>query len=255
MERRWAATSNLTYEPAENRRGVYATLAMIGALAVLSALMFAAAPGDTGGQAPRQDSGGGGADPGSPERAAPPEDPSFPCEAIGYSDVRLSAEEKDRLQEATERFVLTAYGDPGSDPAAYERDLEGLVVPECFWRSQAGGYAEGVEEVARAGEAAPPSSRVFAQDLAVFDFQRANRVTDYESGAEYVEAEVEAVWVSREAEGELVGKQELLRFARQAGGGEDWKVTGGLTLMSGTGVYPEHQHAVDEKIEEIEDGG
>jgi hypothetical protein len=58
--RGWAATSNRTYEPAENRRGVLATLALIGALVALSALMFAAFPGrggDLGGLAPRPGDG------------------------------------------------------------------------------------------------------------------------------------------------------------------------------------------------------
>ncbi len=225
-ERRWAATSNRTYDPADDRRGVLATLALIGALVVLSGLMFAASPGGSSRDTSQWGSAGDETGAPSSETPAGPQDLSFLCETSGYPPVDLSVGQKDRLQQATERFVLGAYGDPGSDPEAYERRLRKLVVPECFWQSQAGGYAEGIEEVARAGEAAPPSSEVFAKELATFDYQGASRVTDPESGAEYVKAEVIAVWVSRKADGELVGKQQSLRFAKEAGSGGAWEVIG-----------------------------
>ena len=213
---RWEATSNPSYEPVEERRGVLATLALIGALVALGVVLMAASPG--GGEVeesgergdPGREAGEGAAAPSAPD------DLSFLCAGdYGTEEVILEAEARDRVQEEVERFVLTVYGDPGTDPAGYERSVEGLVVGECFWDSPAGGIVNGMEEVARAGgKANAPSDYTFARELSHFEIDYARRGEDLDSGVGYTKVVGTAVWVSEEPDGDPRAWQEDLELGK-----------------------------------------
>ena len=166
-----------------------------------------------------------------------PEDLSFLCEgSIGAEEINLDAETRNQVQEKVEEFVLTAYGDPGSDPAKYEESVRDLVVGDCFWQSLAASNVNDMEEVARTGgEANAPSasydSPTFARKLAVFDVEYARRGKDYDSGVGYTKVDGTAVWVSEESNGDARAWEESLTLARSPVAGlEDWKVISGQNI-------------------------
>ena len=250
---RWEATSNPSYEPVEERRGVLATLALIGALVALGVVLMAASPG--GGEVeesgergdPGREAGEGAAAPSAPD------DLSFLCAGdYGTEEVILEAEARDRVQEEVERFVLTVYGDPGTDPAGYERSVEELVVGECFWESPASGYVNDMEEIARAGgKANAPSgsydSPTFARELSHFDIDYARRGEDLESGASFTKVVGTAVWVSEESNGDPRAWQESVTVGKNAAAGEDWKIISGQTIPPT--VDPEYQSYLPAGVE------
>ncbi len=257
-----------TYEPAEGRRGVYATLALMAGLVVLSLVALSALPGPSGGmlgEPAGRDAGGGEGPAGEPSEVASedpaPESLSFFCSdnTVRYWDsVRLAVEEKDRAQAAVERFILAAYGDPGADAWAYEARVEPLVLG-CFWESFAGGYAEEVEEFARAGgrEGAGRSSVTapsvgYALDLVLFEVTSAQQKV-YEGGVGYLTMQGNAVWVVEEQDGELGGREQRLELVRKAGDDEGWKVMSGAPMPPGYST--ETRHEVKERIEELQYGG
>ena len=140
------------------------------------------------------------------------------------------------MEAEAEEYVLTAYGDPGADPAKYEKSVEELVVDECFWQSLASGIVNDMEEVARrGGKAKAPSgsydSPTFARKLVLFDVEYAQRGKDYDSGVSYTTVDGTAVWVSEESNGGARAWQESLTLARSpAAGLEDWKVISGQNI-------------------------
>jgi len=162
----------------------------------LGAVLLAASPGGnessqgdvSGGADGRGTSSGAGGSGDGGSGTSAPDDLSFLCEGdFGTGEVNLDAEARDQVQERVEEFVLTAYGDPGTNPAKYEKSVEQLVVGDCFWQSLAGGNVNDMEEVARrGGKAEAPSgsydSPTFARKLAVFDIEYARQGKDYESG-------------------------------------------------------------------------
>jgi hypothetical protein len=185
--------------------------------------------GDDGSGGTGSDDGGSGTD--------VPDDLSFLCSGdYGSKEVYLDSEERDQVQEEVERFVLTAYGDPGTDPAKYEESVEQVVVGDCFWESLAAGTVNDMEETARrGGKANAPSGSydapTFARKLAVFDIEYARRGEDYESGVGYTKVVGNAVWVSEESNGDARAWEESLTLVRSPGAGvEDWKVVSGQAI-------------------------
>ena len=237
--RRWAATSNPSYEPAQERRGVLATLALIGALVALGVVLLAASPERDESGSGYGSGGGDGQEIGSGDDGSgtsAPDDLSFLCEGdFGTEELNLDAEARERVQEDVEEFVLTAYGDPGADPAKYEESVKRLVVGDCFWQSLAGGNVNDMEEVARVGgKADAPSgsydSPTFARKLVVFDIEYARRGEDYDSGVGYTKAVGTAVWVSEESNGDAKAWQESFTLAKSPAAGMDWKVVSGQAI-------------------------
>ncbi len=232
--------SNPSYEPAEERRGVLATLALIGALVALGVALMAVSPGGASGGGDAGESGeGAGLGSNSGEGAAAPSGPddlTFLCGGdYGTEEIDLDAETRDQVQEEVERFVLTVYGDPGADPAGYERSVDGLVVGECFWESPASGYVNDMEEIARAGgKTGAPSgsydSPTFARELSHFEIDYARRGEDLESGASFTKVVGTAVWVSEESNGDPRAWQESVTVGKNAAAGEDWKIISGQTI-------------------------
>ena len=207
---------------------------------VLGVVMAAASPdagepsrGDASGGADDQEAGSG--DGGSGRSA--PEDLSFLCDGVfGGVEANLDTEARDQVEAEAEEFVLTAYGDPGTDPAKYEKSVEKLVVDECFWQSLASGIVNDMEEVARrGGKAKAPSgsydSPTFARKLVLFDVEYAQRGKDYDSGAGFTTVDGTAVWVGEESNGDARAWQESLTLARSPDAGlEDWKVLSGQNI-------------------------
>ncbi len=257
-----------TYEPVEQKRGVRATLALMAWLVVLSLAALWLLPGSSGGAlggepAERGANGGGGtADEPSEDASGEPAPASvaFLCSdnsAMYWDSVRLPVVEEDRAQAAVEKFVLAAYGDPGADARAYEARVEPLVLG-CFWESFAGGYAEEVEEFARAGgrEGAGRSvtapSVGYAADLVLFEVKDVRQKV-YEGGVRYLTMQGNAVWVVEEQEGELGGREQRLELARKADDDEGWKGMGGSPMPPGYST--ETRREVKERIEELQYGG
>ena len=207
---------------------------------VLGVVMGAASPdagepsrGGASGGADDQEAGSGDGASGT----SAPEDLSFLCDGVfGGGEVNLDTEARDQVEAEAEEFVLTAYGDPGTDPPKYEKSVEKLVVDECFWQSLASGNVNDMEEVARrGGKAKAPSgsydSPSFARKLVLFDIEYAQRAKDYDSGVSYTTVDGTAVWVSEESNGDARAWQESLTLARSpAAGLEDWKVISGQNI-------------------------
>ena len=191
--------------------------------------------GESGGTADR----GGGSD---RSATSSPDDLSFLCAGdYGSEGLDLDAETRDHAQEAVERFVLAAYGDPGADAAAYERSVEELVVRECFWDSPAGGVVNGMEEVARAGgKANAPSDYTFARELSHFQIDYARRGNDLDTGTPYTRVVGTAVWVSEEPDGTPRAWQEDLELVRSPAAGGAWKIVSGQTIPPQ--VDPEYEN-------------
>jgi hypothetical protein len=208
-------------------------------LVALGAVLLAASPG--GNQTSQGDGSGGGedgqgiasGDGGSGTTV--PEDLSFLCDGVPSGEyVNLEAAARNRVEAKIEEFVLTAYGDPGADPAKYEKAVEGLVVGDCFWGSPAGGYVNDWEELARrGGKANAPSgsydSPTFARELAFFEIDYAQKAQDYQSGASFTEVVGTAVWVSEESDGDPRAWQQSVTVVRNDAGGE-WKVSSGQVI-------------------------
>jgi hypothetical protein len=206
----------------------------------LGVVLAAAAPdagepsrGEVSGGADNQEAGSGDGASGT----SAPEDLSFLCDGtFGAGEVNLDTEARDQVEAEAEEFVLTAYGDPGTDPAKYEKSVEKLVVDECFWQSLASGTVNDMEEVARRGgkDKAPSGSYdspTFARKLVLFDVEYAQRGKDYESGVSYTTVDGTAVWIGEESNGDARAWQESLTLARSpAAGLEDWKVVSGQNI-------------------------
>ncbi len=224
--------SNPSYEPAEERRGVLATLALIGALVALGVALMAVSPDGVSGGGESGGGAGPGSNSGDGAATSSPDDLSFLCGGdYGTEEIDLDAEARDRVQEEVERFVLTVYGDPGADASAYERSVEGLVVRECFWDSPAGGIVNGMEEVARAGgKANAPSDYTFARELAHFEIDYARRGEDLDTGTAYTKVVGTAVWVSEEPDGDPRAWQEDLELGKSPATRGDWKIVSGQTI-------------------------
>lgn len=266
-----------TYSPEENRRGVYLTVGLIAVLSVLGLLFVAAAPqdgeqatssedGPTPSSEGQEDLAGASADDasdfatqpvtepdgGEPTAAvAAPEDLSFVCDTWSQGEsADVPAEERGAMEAAAREFVLAAYGDPGSDPAAYEKRVNGLVVDECFSGSPAADYVENGEGMAAEGgmSVAPVDTlddTTFAGRFVLFDPTNASSVEDDETAARFTRVEGEAVWVSEESDGSGdVGKQQTLTLVKQDGGdpSEGWKVSGGQIIPPPTYMDPEYQN-------------
>ena len=207
--------------------------------------MMALSPSGVSGGGESGGSGGEGA-PGSGSGQAADgdasDDLSFLCAGdYGSEGINLDAGTRDRAQEQVERFVLTAYGDPGSDASAYERSVEELVVRECFWDSPAGGVVNSMEEVARAGgKANAPSDYTFARELAHFDIDYARQGEDLDTGTPYTRVVGTAVWVSEEPYGTPRAWQENLEVGKSPATGGDWEVISGQTIPPQ--VDPEYEN-------------
>jgi hypothetical protein len=251
---------NRTYEPAEHRHGIYATLALVAALVALSALMLAVLPGGSGpsisGLASQRAGGEGGS---QEEGSAPaPADLSFLCDPFAdYEETSVPAAEKEAAEAVAAGFVRSAYGYTGTDVGAYEEGIDGRVVGDCFWESDAGEEIDVSEEIVRrGGEANAPSDRYYFEGFVGYYVGGEERVHS-ESGAEYLRVYGHAVWVSREARADagkaarLAGFQQGLTLAKRVDERE-WKVAYGESVSA----YPssDYEHAIDEKIEEIAAG-
>jgi hypothetical protein len=197
--------------------------------------MMALSPGGASGGGESGGSGwGAGPGSGSGQGAGgtAPDDLSFLCAGdYGSEGINLDAGTRDRAQEQVERFVLTAYGNPGADASAYERAVGELVVRECFWGSPAGGVVNDMEEVARAGgRANAPSDYTFARELAHFEIDYARRGQDLDTGTPYTRVVGTAVWVSEEPDGTPRAWQEDLELCNSPATGGEWKIVSGQTI-------------------------
>jgi hypothetical protein len=210
-------------------------------LAVLGVTLLAVSPGAGNEVGEADGDGGAGGSAGTT-----PDDLSFLCEGVSAGDyINLEAEARDPVERAVEEFVLAAYGDPGADPAKYEKAVEGLVVGDCFWGSPASGYVNDMEEVARGGgRANAPSgsydSPSFARELSHFEIDYAQRVEDYESGADFTKVVGTAVWVSEESNGDPRAWQQSITAVKNDAGGGDWKILSGQTIPPY--IDPEYEH-------------
>lgn len=183
-----------------------------------------------------------------PEPTTLPEDLSFLCDNFAPTeDTSIPAEQREELEKAAERYVLTAYGDPGADPAAYESSVEELTIEECFSGSLASGYVDNAEGMAQQGgrQAAPVDTlddTTFSREFVLFDPSSGEIVDDEESGASYTKVTGEAVWVSEESDGsEPVGKQQTLTLAKPKSGEEEWKVSSGASIPPPSYMDSEYQ--------------
>jgi hypothetical protein len=208
----------------------------------LGVVMIALSPGG----ASESGESGGGAGPGSGlgqgADGAASDDLSFLCAGdYGSEGINLGAGTRDRAQEQVERFVLTAYGDPGADASAYERSVEELVVRECFWDSPAGGVVNGMEEVARAGgKPNAPSDYTFARELAHFEIDYARQGEDLDTGTPYTRVVGTAVWVSEKPDGTPRAWQENLELGNSPATDGDWRIVSGQTIPPQ--VDPEYEN-------------
>lgn len=273
------ATLNRSYSPSENRWARNVTLVMIAALGLLGFGLVGATTQGTGesaeqGVAPSSSNEDGATADDSeiyssddasdfvttentediegsayePERTTPPEDLSFLCDNFAPTeDTSVPAEQREELEKAAERYVLTAYGDPGADPAAYESSVEELTAGECFSGSLAAGYVENAEGMAQQGgrQVAPVNTlddTTFSREFVLFDPSSAEIVEDEESGASYTKVTGEAVWVSEESDGsEPVGKQQTLTLAKSESGEGEWKVSSGESIPPPSYMDSEYQ--------------
>jgi hypothetical protein len=207
---------------------------LIGTLAALGVVLLAASP-DAGDPESGSGSGADGRENGSTDDGpgvSAPEDLSFLCEGdYGSRDLQLDAGTRDRAQEEVERFVLTAYGNPGADAPSYEHSVRDLVVRECFWDSPAGSVVNDMEEIARAGgKANAPSDYTFARELVRFEVDYARQGEDLDTGTPYTRAVGTAVWVSEEPDDDPRAWQEDLELGKSPATGGDWKVISGQTI-------------------------
>jgi hypothetical protein len=240
-------------------------VALIAALVALSTLMFVAFSGrggDLAGLAPRPGDGdarGPVRSTEDPVTSASPTDTSFLCDYPDYEQTNVSAAEKDAAEAAAAQFVRSAYGYTGTDAGAYEEEVSGRVLEECFWESSAGDEVGATEEMVRqGGEASAPEDRYFFESFVGYYVGGEERVYG-ESGAKYLRVYGYAVWVSRKAgagvgeQEALAGYQQGLTLVKKVSEKEEWKVVYGESVSA----YPssDYEHAVDEKIEEIRHGG
>jgi hypothetical protein len=253
------ATLNRTYEPSEARRGVYATQALIAGLVALSALMLAVLPGGSSSPIPGLASQRAGGEGGSQEGIAPaPANLSFLCDPFtDYEETSVPAAEKQAAEGVAEEFVRSAYGYTGTDAGAYEEGINGQVVEDCFWESDAGEEIDESEEIVRrGGEANAPSDKYYFEGFVGYYVGGEERVHS-ESGDEYLRVYGHAVWVSHKARAEagkpsaLAGFQQGLTLTKRVGERE-WEVAYGELVSA----YPssDYEHAIREKIEEIAAG-
>jgi len=252
--------SNPSYEPAEERRGVLATLALIGALVALGVVLMAASPGggedeESGARGdPGREAGGGAA-------AAPtPDDLSFLCD-VGLElpeAAEVDSADQEKARDAAEGFTRAAYGYTGAGAERYEADLESRVVNDCFWTSVAGEEVEAVEEmVRRGGEENADGDWLFREDFVGFYVATEERITR-DSGVEYLLLKGDAVWLSRvartgvEEPDDLTGVQQRINLARKVGS-EEW------TVVDGEGpnisLDADYERVAQERAEEIAYGG
>lgn len=273
---------NRSYSPSENRWGRTATLVMVVVLGLLGTVLVAATSQGTGENAEQgstpSSSGEDRAAPDDsevyssddasdfattestentedteestyePEPTTPPEDLSFLCDNFAPTeDTSIPAEQREELEKAAERYVLTAYGDPGTDPAAYESRVEELTAEECFSGSPAAGYVDNAEGMAQQGgrQVAPVDTlddTTFSREFVLFDPSSAEIVEDEESGASYTKVTGEAVWVSEESDAsEPVGKQQTLTLAKPESGEGEWKVSSGQSIPPPSYMDSEYQ--------------
>ena len=254
-------------------------MALIAALTLLGVVLLAAAPNaeqatsSEGGPAPTSEGQEGPvgtstddasdfvtqpSSGGPTAEVAAPEDLSFVCDTWSQGEsADVPAEERDAMEAAAKEFVLTAYGDPGSDPASYEKRVEGLVVDECFFGSPAADYVENGEGMAAEGgrSVAPVDTlddTTFAGRFVLFDPTHASSVEDDETAARFTRVEGEAVWVSEESDGSGdVGKQQTLTLVKQEGGDPSagWKVSGGQIIPPPTYMDPEYRSELPPGVE------
>lgn len=170
----------------------------------------------------------------------------------------MPAPEKDAAEAAAEVFVAVAYGYRGADAGAYEREIDGRVVGNCFWGSQAGEELGAVEEmVRRGGEAEAPDGWGFAEPEGFVGYYvNGEEKPDKGTAREHLLVYGHAVWVSRTAgssEGEgLVGRQQGLTLLKGPSTDGEWKVASGEGVADY--VSSEYEPAVDEKIAELGGG-
>ncbi len=251
--------SNLSYEPAEERRGVLATLALIGALVVLGVALMAVS---SGGEVQESGEGdGSGNEAGGGTAAAPtPDDLSFLCDvALELPEAaEVTSADQEKARDAAEGFTRAAYGYTVADSERYEANLEGRVVNDCFWTSVAGEEVEAVEEmVRRGGEENAEGDWLFLEEFVGFYVETEERISR-DSGVEYMLLKGDAVWLSRAARtgveepDDLTGVQQRITLARKAGS-EEWTVVDGEGPV--ISLDPDYERVAQERAEEIAYGG
>lgn len=266
---------NRSYSASENRWGRNVTLAMIVVLGLLGFGLVGATSGQSGSESAQQAGDESGSASGNSEtyssdeasdfvttqstentqeaatqspEAAVPDDLSFLCSvSTTPASTDIPAEEREAMERAVERYVLTAYGDPGTDPAEYERSVEELAVEDCLRQSPAWDYVENGEGMAQQGgrQVAPVDTlddTTFSREIVLFDPSYAESVEDEDSGASYIEVTGEAVWVSEESDGSgAVGKQQTLTLAKPEAGEGEWKVSYGQTIPPASYMDSDYQ--------------
>jgi hypothetical protein len=218
--------------------------------------MLAVLPGWSGPSISRLAAQRAGGEGDSEEGIAPaPTDLSFLCDPFtDYEETSVPAAEKQAAEAVAAQFVRAAYGYTGTDAGAYEEEVSGRVLEECFWESSAGDEVEATEEMVRqGGEASTPDDWYFFEGFVGYYVGGKERVYS-ESGAEYLRVYGYAVWVSRKAragvgeEEALVGYQQGLTLVKRVGE-EQWRVA----YVESVSSYPssEYEHAIVEEIEKI----
>ncbi len=114
------------------------------------------------------------------------------------------------LKEA-EELVLTAYGDPGTDPAAYERSVKDLILQDCTWGSGLGADIDTFTEIARDGgiSSAPSGhdSPAFAREVLYSEVRDLHEGVHSDTGTPYKKANVLIIYLARYSDGTVCGEQ------------------------------------------------
>lgn len=242
------------YSPEDQKYGLYMTLGLIAVLSVmgiLGAAVGAVASGlseqagsvEESGSADSgsSESGSSGAESSPEATTGPPSDMSELC-YVNNPGEEISSEERGAVKSEAEDFVMTLWGDPGSDSDEYRASIEQRVVGECIWDSPQASLVNDREEIAYEGGATSAPEEITSDDGSTSDLRFASEFLTFEptsigalnepsnfhperSGSEYVGVAGEAIWISEKAGGG--GKQayqQQLTLVKPKDGGE-WQVS------------------------------
>lgn len=196
----------------------------------------------------------------SPEATSgPPSDMSVLCNINNSEQTEISSEERGAVKSEAEDFVMTMWGDPGSDSDEFRQSMEQRVVKECFWGNSQATLVNDREDIAyeggRTSAGGGSEAPLFASEFLAFEptsISPLNEPSNFHperSGSEYVGVYGDAIWISEKAGGG--GKQafqQSLTLVKPKDGGE-WQVTNMGTAYEY--IDPEYQDELPPNIDEF----
>lgn len=259
------------YSPEDQKYGLYMTLGLIALLslmgiagvavgAVASGLSEQSGSTEESGSADSgsANSSSSGAEISSEATTGPPSDMSVLCYASG-SGAEISSEERGAVESEAEDFVMTMWGDPGTDSDEFRQSVEQRVVDECFWDTSQARLVNDREDIAYEGgitsAGGGSEAPVFASEFLAFEptsVSPLNEPSNFHperSGSEYVGVYGDAIWVSENAGGGgQQAFQQSLTLVKPKDGGE-WQVSN----MGSAYEYidPEYQDELPPGIDEF----